>query len=342
MKSSWTLGSLGRLLKSIVFCAVLIVLLSAVSFVMERAWGTADGWSSMAETRGEVDVLAIGSSLTYCTISPMEMWRTKGITAIDLTGETQRMALGRAYLEQALKASSPKVVLIDIGNLGKQAGLLARAAHNNLDPMPWGLPRARAIVTTMNPAYWEELFFPLSLYHSRWSELSRWDFMPDKDTRDSYARGAAYWKMVVQVAPNLAPDNVDETAYMQDLPNLRAMVRMCADRGIKVVLFSSPRGEPLRVAGQPFLDRLKSDLSSEFPSLSYLDLNTVAAIGIDPKKDFLETNGGHLNFRGDKKTSIWLGGYLASTFDLPDHRHDAFAPQWNAALKQYDQVFLDW
>ena len=342
MESRWTWGSARRLLKSLVFCAVLVLMLSALNFVMERAWGTGDGWADVAETRGQVDVFAIGSSLTYCTISPMEMWRTRGITALDLTGESQRMPLTRAYLEQAISDNNPKVVLVDVGILGKQAGLLPAAAHDNLDPMPWGLPRARAILATMSPAHWEELFFPLSLYHSRWTELTRDDFMPDKYTQYAYSRGGTYWNEVVPVEPNLPPDNVDETAYEQDLVNVRAMARACEAKGIKMVLVESPTGQPFRVAGQPMEDRLRSDLSPEFPSLSYLNLSTVTAIGIDPKKDFLESNGHHLNFMGDMKTSRWLAGYLAKEFGLADHRHDAFAARWDAALRRYDEVFQSW
>jgi hypothetical protein len=342
MESKWTWGSVRRLVKSIIFCAVLVLMLGALNFVMERSWGTGDGWADMAQTHGQVDVFAIGSSLTYCSISPMEMWRTRGITALDLTGESQRMPLTRAYLEQAISDNHPKVVLVDVGILGKQAGLLPASAHDNLDPMPWGLPRANAILTTMRPAYWEELFFPLSLYHSRWSELTRDDFMPDKYSQYSYARGATYWAKVVPVESGLPPDVLDQTAYEQDLVNVRAMARACDAKGVKMVLVESPTGQPIQVAGQPLEDRLRSDLSGEFPSLTYLNLNRMTAIGIDPKKDFLESNGHHLNFRGDVKTSRWLAGYLASTFGLADHRHDAFAAQWDAALQKYDEVFVNW
>ena len=150
-----------RAIKSLVFCLGLVLALVAVSFVSKPSIGSVDPWPAVRETSGQVDVLAMGSSRTYCTVMPMEMWRESGVTALDVTSGTQPMSLTYEYLRQSLTQQHPKVVLLELYMMGRADSFTLQRAHTNLDYMPMGVPRAAGILESTPPSEWLELFVPL-------------------------------------------------------------------------------------------------------------------------------------------------------------------------------------
>ena len=297
-----------------------------------------DGWPAVAATRDQADVALLGTSRTYCDVMPMEMWRTRGVTALDVTGPIQTMPITLGYLQQVLASQHPKVVMVDLYMIGLHDSMTVQTEHTNLDVMPFGLPKMRAIVATAKPGNWFELAVPLQLYHSRWSQLLRGDFQLDKDSAYAYARGAAYWTRVQKISPTPAEEARPEDGYLKDLSDIREMAQTCKDRGIRLVLFTAPNPHRLAISGTPVLDRLRRDLSAEFPSVDYLDMNAGGlAAGISTDTDYMDEI--HLNHRGAVKLSKALADLLVSKYGIGEHRGDAFAGDWNAALAEYDKAF---
>ena len=71
----------------------------------------------------------------------------------------------------------------------------------------------------------------------------------------------------------------------------------------------------------------------------YLDLDREeyrSQLGLDPAVDYYDQ--GHMNLTGVMKVSDWLGDWLDTNYDLPDHRNDpAISESWNADLAQYKE-----
>ena len=82
--------SLLNVAKSLVFCALLLAMLGAAQVLFTPTPGTVSPWAAVRETRGEADVVVLGSSRAYCSVLPMEMWRDSGITALDVTSGVSR------------------------------------------------------------------------------------------------------------------------------------------------------------------------------------------------------------------------------------------------------------
>lgn len=335
-------GSMWRAAKSALFCLGLVAVLSVTSFVMKPSIGTLNGWAAGEHIEGEVDVLALGSSRTYCTILPMEMWRQDGVTGLDITGAIQTMPVTAAYLEQALKTHQPQVVMVELYMVGKRSTFDVNTAHKNLDYMPASLPKVGRVLESVDATGWFEVFFPLQQYHSRWTELRRSDFLADKHSRYAFGRGAMYLPDAKPVPDSPKVDGTSEEAYQLDLPSIRAMARACQKRDVQLVLFAAPSPYRLYVGDQPLLGRLKADLQAEFPSVGYLDMNAVAGtIGVDPATDYKDEL--HVNHRGGVKLSRWLAGHLVREYGLIDRRGEDFAARWNEDLRRYDKVFVaDW
>jgi lysophospholipase L1-like esterase len=309
-----------------VFLAMPLVAVLAVTLVMTTGGGIVDPWAALAATKGEADVLVLGSSAAHSTVMPMEMWRTAGITAIDVTSGGQSIPVTTAYYQQALETQRPKVVMLEIRMVGGQNALKdLRRAHANLDRMPRGTPWLTAVVENVPSGAWGEFLFPIR-------NLRLGDFVPDR-ARFAYARGALYLPVT---------KSVDASEYRADLPYVRRIARLTREQGTQLVIFAAPTFKPGQVDGTPILERLRSDLASEFPDTLYLDLAAAAReAGVDLKTDYKDAS--HLNTKGAVKVSRWLADYLTRDLGMPDRRQAPFAARWNADLVKYDNVFkLDW
>ena len=73
-------------------------------------------------------------------------------------------------------------------------------------------------------------------------------------------------------------------------------------------------------------------------NLTYIDLNMYNdAIGIDWETDSYDS-GDHLNYRGAKKVTAYLGKYMHENMDLPDRRMNSeIAAEWNANLDEFKE-----
>jgi len=335
-----TKPALARVTKSIVFCLVLSALLWGVDWVLRPTAAGLLPWGALAETHSEVDAIMLGSSRTHASVLPMELWRTSGVTAVDVTCGGQNLSATLSYLEQALESQDPEVVMLEVSMMGsRRIRADLTTAHNNFDDMPRGAPRTMGILRSTPPTAWPELFFPLESYHSRWATLMRYDFMPDKRAKRPWDRGSLYLPQSTPMTGESTPTVIATANYQADLTWIREIARLCNRRGARLVLFAAPSLDPTYVADRPVLVRLESDLREELPNLIYLDLNhRTAEMGIEPATDYKDV--AHLNHRGAVKLSKWLARYLTQEHGLPDHRTDELSSRWNQALVRYDREFV--
>lgn len=326
------------LLLAAFFGAALVAVVWVVDFVVTPSLGTENPWPAVDETRNQADVLVLGSSHTFATVLPMEMWRARGITALDVSSSAQILPVSEQYLAQALTAQRPRVVLLEVYMIGKGSPperVAVSRAHLALDRMPWGMPKLLAIMRSVGPGHWLELVFPVFKYGTRLMNLGSGDLHASKHSAYSYARGAAYQTGVKPLSPELVYDVTDPRAYEADLPYIRSIAKMCERSGATLVLFTAPSVHVSRVNGVPMIDRLRTDLSSDFPRVRYLDLNSEnKQVGVSVKTDYKDA--WHLNRAGATKASTWLAGYLEREFGLADHRSAPFAAEWNRALRRFD------
>lgn len=327
-----------RATKSIAFLGLLSAMLLGAQALLTPTPGTVAPWAAVAATEGEVDVLVFGSSRAYCTVLPMEMWRSRGITALDIASGDLSVPASIAFLDQSLRTHNPRVVMLEVHTVGRRVEFGISEAHGAFDYMPPGIPRTRAILQTVAPNEWFELLFPLQVFHSRWNGLGQFDYLADKRAKYAFARGAAYLPEVTPVSGVAVALGAPERDYLDDLTEVKQFVQYVEQHGARPTLFLAPSMTHQTVNGEPILRRLERDLSEEFPSVEYVDLNDVVdEIGINPSTDYKDDR--HLNHRGATKTTRWLASYLHREYDLADHRTDIFADEWNKDLATYDEMF---
>lgn len=329
---------INRTLKTLVFCSLLLVMLWSLDFVMKPASGTVNPWPAERATRGEIDVIAAGSSRTYCTIMPMELWRESGITALDLTAAVQPVSVTLGYLRRVFVTQKPDVVMVELYMFGQEASFDLIEAHNSIDHMPADPNRIMTTLRSVEPTAWVDVLVPLHMYHGRWREITSWDLDPAKHTSTAYARGAMYLPEAAPVPTAVDYTDIRKEAYARDLAYLRSIARLCESNSARLVVFSSPSRWQQVAGGVPLLDRLRADMATEFPAVGYMDMHEVAEqIGVSAETDYKDEL--HVNHRGAVKISKWLARYLAEEYHVRDRREESLATRWNADLETYDSVF---
>ena len=68
----------------------------------------------LAEKQNSIDVLFLGDSLAYSSISPMKMYENKGFTSYLCSTPAQPLYYTRSLLERTLKNQNPQVVLLEV------------------------------------------------------------------------------------------------------------------------------------------------------------------------------------------------------------------------------------
>ena len=71
--------------------------------------------------------------------------------------------------------------------------------------------------------------------------------------------------------------------------------------------------------------------------INFVDLNLALKKKINWKKDSVD-GGDHLNIKGAKKTTAYLGEYLKNEYGLPDRRGDIKYKPWDNDVEEYHKL----
>lgn len=269
----------------------------------------------LAEPENTLDVLIIGDSETYSAFSPMQMWEEQGITSYVCGSPGQTLLESRRFLKQALRTQSPKAVVLETDVVFQRV-----------------YPQQMVYDAVSNP-------LGVFRYHDRWKNLHRSDFyQPPKYTNLSFSKGFLIrWRHVPVEEEQLAQYMRRDEDTWQLRPstrwNLSRFFRLCQSEGIPVLLVSSPSPKNWDYQKHNCMQRI-----ADRRGLAYLDLNLHSEeLGINWSKDSID-GGDHLNMRGARKATAYLGQWLKEQAELPDRRTDPACSQWAQLLEQYNRT----
>ena len=263
------------------------------------------------EPKNTIDVLIVGDSETYSSISPMRMWEEKGFTSYVCATSGQFLFDSYDFVENALKTQSPKAIILETNAIFRKFNL------NNYI----GAQVGRKV--------------PIIKYHNRWKYLKPYDFGGKiaTDTENAY-KG---------FIPEFEVESIETTDYMKKskkvvpIPELNQdclqdIVTICKENNTKLILVSTPS---IRNWNYKRHNGVKEFAKKN--DLVYLDLNLKNdKVLIDWAMDTRD-RGDHLNIAGATKVSTYLAQYLDKKLDLPDHRQDSSYSDWNEKLKDYKE-----
>jgi len=266
------------------------------------------------EKKDTIDVLVLGDSESYSSISPMEIWRDYGYTSYICGAPAQMLSDSYNFLELAIKNQSLKLVILETNAVYRTFGVqkdIASAVFNSA-----------------------EFIMPVFEYHNRWKVLSAKDFFTrPKFINCNDMKGFNYRPKINA----WSGDNyMYETTECAEIPKisehfLEKIKALCDENGIEFLLLSSPSATNWNYEKHNGIQKY-----IEGNDIKYLDLNLKTdIIKIDWNTDTLD-KGDHLNFTGAKKVSSYLGQYIQNNYFIKDHRADENFAYWNDSLVRYE------
>ena len=289
---------------------------------------------------GTIDVMFYGSSHTYSDINPAVLWDQEGISSYDLAGSLQPLWNTYYYMKESLKYQTPKVMVVELVRAieGRDYIEEARTVTNTFG-MKFSKDKIEAIrVSTPDNLIPYLLGYPV--YHSRYTELSRADFAAYRgDPHGKASKG--YYPLYVTKSYDSMADMSEITESSDLAPKseeyLRKIIALAKEEDIPLVFMISPY-QGIVESEQMIFNRCGEIAEEE--GIPFLDFNRMYdELGLNPETDMAEAS--HLNYRGTEKLSRYLAGWLASNYDLADHRGDEAYASWDENAADWKQKDLN-
>ena len=286
-----------------------------------------------ATENDKIDVVFMGSSHTYCSVSPALIWNETGIASFNMTTSGQDKNSTCHYLMELLKTQSPKVVFVEMYGLAFDVHAVEGNVHRNMMGMPLSQNSIALIddyVTDeeMNMNY--KIRWPI--VHTRYKELQMYDFI----TYDfsEYGRGVDFNYIAVPNAYPMAAQAYTEVDLSDSNKKwLDELYELSQKEGFELVFFVAPAGVTVEQQGQINA----ASLYAKELGIDFIDFNQFSiAMGIDYLTDFIDNQ--HLNGYGAEKLTRYLAEYMLENFDLEDHRGEDGYHQWEDSYTRFVQV----
>jgi hypothetical protein len=330
------------ILRLMLFFVILVCLCILTLFLLtpKRDFGAGSMLNFYAQPKDTIDVLAVGTSMTYAGVNTNVLWANWGYSVYDLASAEQQYWNTYFYLKEALKTQHPKVILLDAKPATYQddktkSGRTIMSTFGILSPVT----RIEAIRETAG-TQWLDYVFGFPQIHSQWKQLSL-----DRFTAASWTGGrSSNWKGFIERditerhdKPSLVWTSIKRNINAREEEFFFKICDLAKENGIKLLLVAYPN--PDYASDHMFYNALWA-LADE-RGVPHLNLN-------DPEghykfrysTEFADWQ--HLNTLGSIKLSKILGTYLQEHYDLTDHRgSDAYATwedcltEWKTAWPQY-------
>lgn len=305
-----------NVLKSLLFVFILFILLEVVGYfllpnknILKAGMYKVSAFEILGEKEKTVDAIAVGDSLIYTSISPMEIWNKYGYTVFDCSESAQIIPDAYEYLVSAVETQKPKVLFME-------ANILFRDPKNKA----WYKKELKKLSNIV----------PIFKYHNNWKKIlfGKNDDWIDKD------KGYKYINKVVPSKKNdyMKPTNKVKEFPVGNIDYLDKILELCADNNIKFVLISTPSQGSWSYKKHSATTKLANEKGIEF-----IDLNLNNPLEIDWKNDTKDA-GAHLNYYGAIKVSKFIGDFLKNSNLIEDHRNDSNYDEWNKAYKKYIDI----
>ena len=309
--------------KPIVFVIILFFILLGIShFFVPKSNAKGNGIHEarangvLGETKDTIDVLVIGDSESFTSISPLQIWNQYGFTMYNGGVSKQYLVDTYDYLNKVLKNQSPKIVLLEANAIYRKMNV------NN-------------VLSTKSQS-----ILPIFQYHDRWKSMTSNDFTKKiKYTWTDELKGFYYNISVVppKSVGNYMKNNKKRTGISSiNKYYLDKIIDKCNQNGIKIILYTVP--STLNWNNKRHEEVTKY---ADSKNIEYLDLNLIVdELGIDWSQDSRD-GGDHLNYYGAVKITDYMGKYLNNLNILPNHKNDAKYDGWNKAYEKYEKKILN-
>lgn len=309
-------NAIKKISASIAFLLIFVILLLVSSYVFMpknnlKEFGMDDTAANgiLGEKSDTIDVLVLGDSEAYSSITPMQIWNDYGYTTYVCATSAQYLSYSENLLKQAFRKQKPKLVILETNAIYRE------------------MKFENSIMTKA------ENYFSVFKYHDRWKNMSRNDFLGKVEYTWTDDFKGYYYNSNTVKSDNLdymKPTDEAEQIMPINKSYVKNMADFCKENGADFLLVSTPSTKNWNYKRHNGIEKLAKELN-----LNYIDLNTGdTKVDIDWSKDTRD-KGDHLNHSGAVKTTRFLGQYIKNNYSFPDKRKNAEYSKWNEALERY-------
>ncbi len=297
----------------LVLMIVVTLFLMPIDSVRKYGFVNASNYEILSEKENTIDAIAVGDSLIYSGISPMEIWKEFGFTVFDCATQGQLIRESYRQIEMAFKNQKPKVVFLE-------ANVIYRDAKNK----PWYYDYQQLI----------KRYVPFSNYHNNWKKLiSSLEHHNANFSKVNVYKGYRY---VNNTKSGKLKNYMKYTTKKASIPEenkiyFDKIVELCKKNQVRLVVISTPSMVVWNYKKHNGIVAL-----TESYGIEYIDLNIDNALNINWKKESRD-EGDHLNYLGAKKMSHFIGTYLQEHHLAVDHREDEAYASWHHAYAVYEE-----
>lgn len=337
-------------LKMIAAICIFVVTFGLLTAVFKPKWNSYHSDQMQTRLQGfyrqeknSHNVIYLGSSFSYCGISPLKIWDEQEITGYVFSGTGQKAWMSAYYLEEALKYQKPEVVVYEAGAILDEKESAEKNNRKSIDYMRWSPTKLKAIMEICKNTgeSKKEYLFPFLRYHSRWKDVSGADANLKADS-SYFLMGTMSWCATRPVpAKRLVKYEQWDSGAIED-SSLKVgpksadavirMKKMCEEKGIQFLLLRVPSMSwslEESAAVQGFADE---------NAIPYFDMNLHnEEIGIDWEKDTPD-KGEHLNIFGCRKASSYLGKYLKEHYNFETKLSEKNKKIWKESAEKRDSL----
>jgi len=266
------------------------------------------------EPPNSIDVVVVGDSESYTSISPLLLWKDTGYTSYVCGSAKQYLSYSKTLLERAFETQSPKLVILETLCIYRK------------------IPSKTVVMDEVSR------YLPILRYHDRWKTVTKLDLGSSSDS--SYTTPYKGYRYNGKVSAADTSSYMVEAKNAAQIPMINRLLveqiqQMCEDHGAKLLLISTPSTVNWNYQKHNGIQALADELG-----LEYIDLNTMPQqVPIDWAMDTYD-RGDHLNHSGCIKVTEFLSKYLEGTKLFSDRRGDSQYASWNTLLQDYEaEVF---
>lgn len=285
-----------------------------------------------------VDVLFLGSSRVGMNLDLETLWKYYGISSYACWGSVQPFWNSYYFLKDATDSSRPKVVVLEVSAAtysyeysddGRQ--------YTNTYGLKTLLNKIQAVQVSAPQKRWGDLLLGYPIYHMRYSELVKADFVHYFWNNDAinYKGNSVRYGVGDYNLEDVSEITEIERLYSKEEDYLRKSIEYCQNERIPILLIATPN--PARSGEQPYFNAVQ-EIADEY-KVPFINFNLLDAETGFTADDFW-TDGHHLNTSGGRKISSYLGKYLMSKYMLLDHRGDENYKSWDVFADNMENSYL--
>lgn len=333
-----------RVIKSIVFILILVMMVNVISTVLtptyiEGRWESASSVNSFYEEEEDsIEVVFAGPSVMAAAIDPYQMYLEHGISAYNIAMISEPLLGTYFWIKECFETQSPKLVVVDPQTCARTSVKIEEKFRRCYDYMKWGKNKIDFALaynkTDEEIKIWDYLF-PLSKFHTRWSQLTEEDMDFMKGNNMSVTRGYNAMTRRSEIEYNGVEDTSEELPDVYntlDCEYLEKIIDYCKEQNTPILLLRTPDSR-WNIKKHNLIEKIAKEKEVPFVDFNMSDI--YAELDMDFAVDAKDEN--HLGVYGAEKFTKYLGQYLKDNYELTDFRGTEIGEDIEEGLDDYNR-----